>query len=140
LAAVITGNVVSTVVAMGILQLCQAPWVLALSIAPKSVTAPVAMGISEKLGGLPALTAVLVILTGILGATFITWWMKILRVTDDARLGLALGVASHGIGTARGFQLGESVGTFAGIGMALSTLAASLLVPVVAQGLAHFQG
>jgi predicted murein hydrolase (TIGR00659 family) len=132
LSAVVIGNVVSIVTAMGFLKLWGAPLELILSIAPKSVTAPVAMGISEKLGGIPPLTAVLVLLTGILGATFITTGLKFLRVTDPTRLGLALGVASHGIGTARAFQLGTLHGTFAGVGMALSTLAASALVPLIA--------
>jgi predicted murein hydrolase (TIGR00659 family) len=132
-AAVVVGNVVSAVIAMGILHLWGAPSELTMSIAPKSVTAPVAMGISEKLGGLPALTAVLVILTGILGATGITVLLKALKINDPARVGLALGVASHGIGTARAFQIDQASGTFAGVGMALSTLAASLLVPFAAQ-------
>lgn len=139
-AAVVVGNVVSAAVAMGVLQLWGAPLALRLSIAPKSVTAPVAMGIAEKLGGLPALTAVMVIVTGILGATCITGLLKVMKAEDDARCGLALGVVSHGIGTARAFQLGEVAGTFAGIGMALSTLAASLLVPLVAQLLSSLAG
>lgn len=131
-AALLAGNVVGALTAMGVLRLLGAPQTLVLSIAPKSVTAPVAMGISERIGGLPALTAVLVILTGILGATLGTPLLHALRITDDARRGLALGVAAHGIGTARAFQLSELAGTFSGVGMAVSTLAASLLVPLLA--------
>lgn len=133
LAAVVAGNVVSSILAMWILKLCGAPTDLVISIAPKSVTAPVAMGISEKLGGLPPLTAVLVILTGILGAMSITALLRALRVNDPCRQGLALGIASHGIGTARAFQMSQVHGTFSGVGMALSTLAASVLVPITVQ-------
>lgn len=129
MAAVLVGNVVGAAVAMGVLKLWGAPLHLLMSIAPKSVTAPVAMGISEKIGGLPALTAVLVILTGILGATLATPLLAAQRLHNDAARGLALGVAAHGIGTARAFQLSETAGTVAGVGMALSTLVASLLVP-----------
>lgn len=129
--SLLVGNVIGALVAVAVLRLWAAPMDLVMSIAPKSVTAPVAMGISEKIGGLPALTAVLVILTGIIGATIATPLMVALRVSDDAQRGLALGVAAHGIGTARAFQLSEAAGTFAGIGMAMSTLAASLLVPLL---------
>jgi predicted murein hydrolase (TIGR00659 family) len=138
--AVLVGNVVGAVVAMGVLQLWGAPLHLLMSIAPKSVTAPVAMGISEKIGGLPALTAVLVILTGILGATLATPLLAALRLHHDAARGLALGVAAHGIGTARAFQLSETAGTFAGVGMALSTLVASLLVPLMVNVLGRLTG
>jgi predicted murein hydrolase (TIGR00659 family) len=130
--AVLVGNVVGAVLALAVLKLWSAPLQLLMSIAPKSVTAPVAMGISEKIGGLPALTAVLVILTGILGATLATPLLAALRLHNDAARGLALGVAAHGIGTARAFQLSETAGTFAGVGMALSTLVASVWVPLLA--------
>ena len=131
--ALAAGNAVGAMVAMGILKLFGAPAQLVLSIAPKSVTAPVAMGISEKIGGLPALTAVLVLLTGVIGATLATPLLNAMRITDPAARGLAVGIAAHGIGTARAFQVNELAGTFAGIGMAASTVAAALLVPLVAR-------
>lgn len=134
--ALICGNLAGAIIAMGLLRLFGAPAELVLSIAPKSVTAPVAMGISEKIGGVPELTAVLVVLTGMLGATMATPLLNALRITDPKARGLAVGVAAHGIGTARAFQVGEIAGTFAGIGMAASTVAASLLVPLVARLLA----
>lgn len=128
--ALIAGNLAGAVVAMGLLRLFGAPLELILSIAPKSVTAPVAMGISEKIGGVPALTAVLVLMTGVLGATLATPLLNALRITDPAARGLAAGIAAHGIGTARAFQVSELAGTFAGVGMAASTVAASILVPL----------
>ena len=129
--ALIVGNLVGAVVAIGVLQLFEAPKQLLLSIAPKSVTAPVAMGIAEKIGGLPALTAVLVIGTGILGATMATPLLNAMRLNNPAARGLAVGIAAHGIGTARAFQVSEMAGTFAGIGMAASTVVASFLVPLL---------
>jgi len=100
-----------------------------LSLAPKSATAPVAMGISEKIGGLPSLTAVLVVITGITGAVLGTKLFEWIRVTDDTARGIAMGVAAHGIGTARAFQVSPQMGAFSGLAMALSAFATALLVP-----------
>jgi len=100
-----------------------------LSLAPKSVTAPVAMGISEQIGGLPSLTAVLVVVTGIIGAILGSKLMGLMRIRDDAVSGIAMGVAAHGIGTARAFQLSAKMGAFSGLAMALSAFATALILP-----------
>ncbi len=102
-----------------------------LSIAPKSVTAPIAMGIAEQLGGLPSLTAVLVILTGITGAVLGPLALNLARIKDWRARGLALGVASHGIGTARALQVNAVAGAFAGLAMGLNGLATAILIPIV---------
>ncbi|WP_417411725.1 LrgB family protein [Hoeflea sp.] len=102
-----------------------------LSLAPKSVTAPVAMGITELLGGLPSLTAVLVILTGILGAVLGPPLLTLIGVKDWRARGLALGTASHGIGTARALQVNELAGAFSGLAMGLNALATAILLPVL---------
>jgi predicted murein hydrolase (TIGR00659 family) len=101
------------------------------SIAPKSVTAAVAMAISARMGGDPALTAVLVILTGIIGAVLVTPLLNRLRITDKRARGFAAGVAAHGIGTARAFQVDPLAGTFAGIAMGLNALLTAVLVPLL---------
>lgn len=105
--------------------------VVVTSIAPKSVTAAVAMAISTRLGGDPALTAVLVILTGIAGAVLVTPLLNALRVRDKRARGFAAGVAAHGIGTARAFQVDPLAGTFAGIAMGLNALLTAVLVPLL---------
>jgi putative effector of murein hydrolase len=102
-----------------------------VSLAPKSVTAPVAMGIAEKLGGLPSLTAVLVILTGILGAMLGPMVLNRIGVRDWPARGVALGTASHGIGTARALQINRSAGAFAGLAMGLNALATALMLPLL---------
>ena len=101
-----------------------------LSLAPKSVTAGVAMGISESLHADPSLTAVSVILTGIMGAIIVTPLMNFTGITDYRARGFAAGIAAHGIGTARAFQVDEVAGVFAGIAMSLNALVTSLLVPL----------
>lgn len=100
-----------------------------LSLAPKSVTTPVAMSITEQLGGVPSLTAVFVIITGIIGAIVGSSLFRLLRIQDDSVKGIAMGITAHGIGTARAFQISAEKGAFSGLAMALSALVASLLVP-----------
>ena len=89
------------------------------------------MGISEQLGGLPSLTAVLVILTGITGAMLGPVILKLLKVRDRSALGMALGTASHGIGTARALQESELTGAFSGLAMGLNALATAILLPLL---------
>ena len=127
--AVVVGVTVAALSAVAIAALLGGSVETQLSLAPKSVTAPVAMGIAEKLGGLPSLTAVLVVATGILGAVTGTRLLSWCGVRDDAVRGIAMGVTSHGIGTARAFQVSPAMGAFSGLGMALSAFATALLVP-----------
>ncbi|CDK98667.1 putative Inner membrane protein yohK [Magnetospirillum gryphiswaldense MSR-1 v2] len=106
-----------------------------MSLAPKSATSPIAMGIAEQIGGLPSLTAVLAILTGIIGAVGGGWLMDRLRITDDRARGVAMGTASHGIGTARALQMGEVTGAFSGLAMGLNGIATALLAPILVKWL-----
>ncbi|MCJ8521221.1 putative murein hydrolase (TIGR00659 family) [Pseudorhizobium tarimense] len=103
-----------------------------ISFLPKSATAGVAMAISASLGGNPSLTAVLVILTGIIGALIVTPFMNLMGIRDYAARGFAVGLTSHGIGTARAYEVDETAGLFAGIAMALNAVATSIVVPLAA--------
>lgn len=105
------------------------------AIAPKSATSPVAIGVAEAIGAIPALTAALVILTGIFGAAVVTPLFNALRLTDYRARGFAAGVAASGIGTARALQVGATPGAFASIGMALNGLFTALAVPLIARWL-----
>jgi putative effector of murein hydrolase len=104
---------------------------LLASLAPKSVTAGVAMAISEGLGGEPALTAVLVITTGIIGAVMVTPLMNALGIRNYAARGFAIGLASHGIGTARAFAVDPVAGTFAGLAMGMNAVVTALIAPTM---------
>jgi putative effector of murein hydrolase len=130
LGALLVGAIVAMGSAVGIAWLLGASRTTLISISPKSVTAPIAMGIVEKMGGLPSLTAVLVVSTGILGAALAKYVLDFLRVRDHSVRGFAVGVAAHGIGTARAFQLSEEAGAFAGLGMGLNGLLTALLFPL----------
>ena len=114
-AALVVGALVAIVSAVVIAAALGAPRVVLISLAPKSVTAAVAMAVSERAGGLPSLTAALVILTGVIGAIVVTPMMNALRIRDFAARGFAAGIASHGIGTARAFTVDPLAGAFAGI-------------------------
>jgi predicted murein hydrolase (TIGR00659 family) len=131
LASILCGSLTAIGTAVGLGWLLGASRETLLSLAPKSVTAPVAMGITEQLGGLPSLTAVLVILTGILGAVIGPMILNLLRIRDWRARGLALGTASHGIGTARALQVNELAGAFSGLAMGLNALATAILLPLL---------
>jgi predicted murein hydrolase (TIGR00659 family) len=131
LVAVIAGSVTAIASAAWVAWMLGASRTTLLSLAPKSVTTPIAMAIAEQIGGVPALTAVLVILTGITGAIVVTPLMNALGLRDYAARGLAAGVASHGIGTARAFQVSELAGTLAGLGLALNGLVTAVLAPAL---------
>ncbi len=135
LLALLAGSIVAAGSAILLARAFGLPSEVILSLAPKSTTAPVALGISEAVGGLPALTAVLVILTGIIGAMTVTPLMNLLQIQDWRARGFAVGVAAHGIGTARAFQVNPVAGAYAGIAMALNALLTSLIVPVLVRWL-----
>jgi len=134
-AALLAGSVTAIVSAVVVALLLGATPELAYTLGPKSATSPIAMAVSERLGGIPALTAALVIGTGIFGAVFGRYVFDLLRIRSDAARGFALGLASHGIGTARAFQVSPEMGAFAGLAMglngALTALLAPWLVPLV---------
>jgi predicted murein hydrolase (TIGR00659 family) len=101
------------------------------SLAPKSVTAPVAMGIAERIGGVPALAAVFAVLTGLVGALSAKYLFNALKIDSWAVRGFALGTAAHGIGAARALQVDADAGAYAGIALGLQVLLASLLTPLL---------
>jgi predicted murein hydrolase (TIGR00659 family) len=130
--ALLAGSLTAIVSAVAIAWFLGAPHNVLISLAPKSVTAPVAMAISDGIGGISSLTAVLVIFTGITGALLATPLMNALGMKDYAARGFAAGVASHGLGTARAFQVSELAGVFAGLAMALNGMLTAILLPLLA--------
>jgi predicted murein hydrolase (TIGR00659 family) len=129
--ALLAGSLTAIAAAVGVAWLLGAADATLLSIAPKSVTAPIAMGIAEKIGGIPSLTAVMVIMTGVSGAMMAKYVLDALRISDHGVRGFAVGIAAHGIGTARAFQVSEQAGAFAGLGMGLNGLATAILMPLL---------
>ncbi|SFI12313.1 LrgB family protein [Bradyrhizobium sp. Gha] len=130
LVSLVAGSITTIVSVVLFAKALGLPHAIILSLAPKSVTAGVAMGISESLHADPSLTAVSVVLTGIMGAIVVTPLMNWAAITDFRARGFAVGIAAHGIGTARAFQVDEVAGVFSGIAMGLNALVTSLLVPL----------
>jgi len=131
LAALLVGSLVAIASALMIARALGVSSDTLAALAPKSTTAPVAIGIAQSLGGSPTLAAVLVILTGITGALIATPLLNLLRIGDWRARGLSVGVAAHGIGTARAFQVHPTAGAFAGIGMGLNAILTALIAPAV---------
>jgi predicted murein hydrolase (TIGR00659 family) len=130
--ALAVGSVVAFASVVGIAWALGATPATLLSLAPKSVTAPIAMGIAERIGGIPALAAVFAVATGVVGAIMGKYVFDALGIRDWRARGFALGVAAHGIGTARAFQVNAEAGTYAGLAFALHGVVLALLLPVVA--------
>ncbi|MHA6347226.1 LrgB family protein [Roseivivax sp. CAU 1761] len=131
-AALLAGSLTAIVSALAVARALGVEGATLLSLAPKSATAPVALGVSEAIGGQPSLTAVLVILTGITGAVVATPMLNALGIRDWRARGFAVGLAAHGIGTAHAFRVNSTAGAFSGIGMGLNAVLTTLLAPLVA--------
>ncbi len=129
--ALLCGSAVAIVSAVCITAALGGTAQLALSMGPKSATTPIAMAVSQRLGGLPSLTAVLVIGSGIFGAVTARFLFNGLKIASHEVRGFALGVASHGIGTARAFQVSAEMGAFAGLGMGLNGVLTAILAPAL---------
>lgn len=131
LVAIPVGAVVSIVLGVVLVRALGGDEELALTMAPKAATTPVSIALSEQVGGVPALTAVLTIVIGIVGAVAGPALLSLVRVRDARARGLAMGAVSHGVGTSRSLHDDETEGAFAGLSMGLSALATSLLLPLV---------
>ena len=125
------GGLAASLSALGLGWALGLPDDVVRSLAPKSVTAPVAMGIAAQIGAIPALAAVFAVLTGMIGAIGGPALFDRLQITDPAVRGFALGTASHGIGAARALQVHPDAGAYAGIALGLQVLLASALLPLI---------
>jgi predicted murein hydrolase (TIGR00659 family) len=129
--ALVVGSVTGIVAVLAIGSAFGLPAQILSSMAPKSATAAVAIGVSEQLGGSPTLTAMMVMLTGLTGAITVTPLLNALGLRDWRGRGFSVGVAAHGFGTARAFQVNPTAGAFAGLGMGLNALLTAILAPIL---------
>jgi predicted murein hydrolase (TIGR00659 family) len=130
-AALLVGSVVSITIGIAVASLVGAATDTQLSLSAKSATVPISMEVSRLVGGIPALTAVLTIATGITGAVLGPYVLDFMRVRLSEARGFSLGVTSHGIATARAFHESEIAGSFATLGMGLNAVLTALLVPPI---------
>jgi predicted murein hydrolase (TIGR00659 family) len=127
--AILAGSVVGILSGTLVAVALGASRAVALTLAPRSVTTPIAMGIADRIGGVPPLAATLVIATGVLGAVCAPWLLRLAGVRTPLAWGLALGASSHGAGTARALEEGEAQGAASGLAIALMGVATAVLVP-----------
>lgn len=131
LITLVLAGVVATVLGVGLGWLFGVDQQMLMTLAPKSVTSPIAMLVAAEIGGVAALAAVFVLLTGVLGAMFGPELLRLIGVRHPAAQGMALGLAAHAVGTARALQEGEECGAFAALSMSLMGVATAVLLPLV---------
>ncbi len=129
--ALLGGCVVGLVSAYALVRLCGGSQLIALSMAPKSLTPPIAIGVSQTIGGNPSLTAVLAIVAGVLVAISINPLLGLLRITAPGAKGLAAGTAGSGIGAAQVIPEHPVAAAFAGVAIGLNGLFTAILAPVI---------
>ena len=140
LIGVVVGCVVGVISTVLLGALLGASFESIMSMAPKSVTTPIAMGISEKMGGIPEFTAGIVVLTGIVGSLLATPIFKLCKIKKDYVKGFSLGVAAHGMGTSRAFQISDKAGAFSGLAMGLAGIITAFAAPMIALPLLKLLG
>lgn len=140
LIGVVVGCVVGVISTVLLGALLGASFESIMSMAPKSVTTPIAMGISEKMGGIPEFTAGIVVLTGIVGSLLATPIFKLCKIKKDYVKGFSLGVAAHGMGTSRAFQISDKAGAFSGLAMGLAGIITAFAAPMIAPPLLKLLG
>jgi predicted murein hydrolase (TIGR00659 family) len=131
LITVIVGGCVATGLSLALARLLGIDHQMIVTLAPKSVTSPIAMLVANQAGGVAALAAVFVLITGILGAVGGPPLLKLTRVTHPAAMGIALGVTAHAVGTSRALEEGQTHGAYAALGMSLMGVLTALLLPMV---------
>ncbi|MYL22816.1 LrgB family protein [Vreelandella massiliensis] len=129
--ACVSGSLTAVVSTLLIGQLLGASDALLLSLAPKSVTSPIAIGIADQVGGYPSLAAGLALMTGVIGCLLAPLVFNILKTRSDTATGFALGLSAHGFGTAYAMQRSTLAGAFAGLAMGVTGVLSSLLIPLV---------
>lgn len=124
------GGLVATVMGVGLAWAFGAEHMVLMTMAPKSVTSPIAMLVAEQIGGVAALAAVFVLITGVIGAMLGPEMLRRIGVHHPAAQGMALGITAHAVGTARALQEGEECGAFAALAMSLMGVATAVLLPL----------
>ena len=130
--SLLCGGAVSIISAVGIARLLGADSIIQKAMMAKSVTAPIAMGVAERISASPTLTAVFAVSTGVIGAIVARYVLDALRLTAWWQRGFAIGVASHGIGTSRALSINAEAGAFSGLAMGMHGVAGAALIPLIA--------
>jgi len=131
LVALLVGGFATVLITLGFAWLLGAGPELLASLAPKSVTSPIAILLAEDLGGSPALAAVFVMITGVAGAVMAPWLLEKAGIHLPAARGFTLGLNAHAAGTALALEEGEETGAFAALAMSLTGAVTAILLPLI---------
>ena len=129
----VVAGIFSILIAVGLLWILGAELPTILSMTTKSITAPIAIITSEQIGAIPSLAVGFVIITGIIGALLGTTLFKISKIKHDTSKGFALGLISHGIGTARAIEISEKAAAFSALAMGLGGILTAVFLPLIIQ-------
>lgn len=131
LVGIFVGSATSVLSVIGLARLFGVNIEIAVSMLPKSVTTAIGMEVSKEIGGVVSLTVAVIVLTGILGAVMGPFILKILGIKDEVAQGVAMGTASHAVGTSKAMELGETQGAMSGLSIGIAGLATVLIIPLV---------
>ena len=133
--SLLCGGAVSILTAVFAARFFGADLTIQKAMLTKSVTAPIAMGVAERISASPTLTAVFAVCTGVIGAILARYIFDALRLTAWWQRGFAIGVAAHGIGTSRAMSIHPEAGAFAGLAMGMHGVAGAVLIPLIADAI-----
>ncbi len=128
---VVFGSFLSVTLVALLAVVLSLPAELAASLIPLGITTPIAIEVTQSLGGDPAITSVVVISIGLIGNMFSPLWLRWFRIKNESAAGVAIGIVSHGIGTARALQLSEMTGLFSGLAMCINGVITVFTAPVI---------
>ena len=131
LISIMSGTVACAIMIFGLAKLFLLENSIYASLVPKSITTAIALGMSEELGGLSAVTVMAVFVTGILGAVIATTVFKIFKIEDPVAQGLAMGTAAHAIGTSKALELGEIQAAMSSLAIAVTCILTVIMGPIV---------
>lgn len=130
LAGIVTGSMVALTSVCLMVRLLGVPRELGLSLVPKSVTTPIGLEISKQLGGIPPVTVVAIIVTGIMGAVMAPSICRVFGITDNIARGISIGTSSHALGTTKALEMGETEGAMSGLAIGVAGLLTVFLAPL----------
>ncbi|BCZ49254.1 membrane protein [Clostridium gelidum] len=131
LAGILGGDVLGIISVIALSKLFNLSGELTKSLIPKSITTPIGMALAKQLGGLPSIAVVAIIITGILGSIIGPFLYKILKINDKVAMGIAMGCASHAVGTAKAMEIGEIEGAMSSLTIAISGIITVLIAPIL---------
>lgn len=131
MASTFIGSTLGILLIVGLCRFFSLPNNIVLSMVPKSVTVPIGMEVSRQIGGIPAVTVAAIIMTGIMGAVVGPFFCKIFRIKDKVAVGIAMGTASHAVGTTKAMELGETEGAMSSLAIGIAGLMVVFIAPII---------